>query len=137
MEKRSVAGIAIRDGQVFVAQRLPGGDLGGKWEFPGGKREAGESDQAALVREYLEEFKLTIDVGRPVGESAFQHNGQAYSLAAWEIKLADQPLQLAEHSTTAWVPASALAALDLADSDRSLVPAIQAFMARLAAASGG
>ncbi|MDR2110325.1 MAG: NUDIX domain-containing protein, partial [Spirochaetaceae bacterium] len=50
--RRSVAGIAVEGGRFFIAQRIPGGDLGGKWEFPGGKVEEGETDAEALIREY-------------------------------------------------------------------------------------
>ena len=48
------------DGRVLVAQRPPGRTMAGKWEFPGGKIEAGETPEAALVRELAEE--LGIDV---------------------------------------------------------------------------
>lgn len=122
MNKRSVAGIAIRHGTVFVGKRLPGGDLGGKWEFPGGKCEAGESDAQALQREYREEFAVDISVGEALAESAFVHNGHDYVLAAWTIALGSQNLVLLEHSECAWVDSRTLAALDLAESDRSLLP---------------
>ncbi|MBU0935296.1 MAG: NUDIX domain-containing protein [Spirochaetes bacterium] len=122
MKKRSVAGIAISQGAVFVGKRLPGGDLGGKWEFPGGKCEAGENDVQALQREYLEEFAVDITVGEALTESAFVHNGHDYVLAAWAISLHSQNLVLSEHSEWAWVDADTLAALDLAESDRSLLP---------------
>ncbi len=48
------------DGRVLVAQRPPGRTMAGMWEFPGGKIEAGETPEAALVRELAEE--LGIDV---------------------------------------------------------------------------
>jgi 8-oxo-dGTP diphosphatase len=130
MNKRSVAGIAIRQGRLFLGQRLPGGDLGSKWEFPGGKCEAGESDAEALKREYQEEFGLAIDVVAPICTSNFTHHGHHYDLAAWEISFAGTPVVLKEHSQIAWLELSELAGLDLADSDTTLVSGILAYLKR-------
>ena len=54
-----VIGIVLReDGRVLVCQRKPEGHLGGYWEFPGGKREPGESLEQCLVRELEEELAI-------------------------------------------------------------------------------
>ena len=57
-----VAAVIIRDGKVFATQRGYG-EFKDWWEFPGGKIEAGESPQQALVREIREELDATIEVG--------------------------------------------------------------------------
>ena len=49
-----------KEGRVLVAQRPAGKSMAGLWEFPGGKMEAGETPEAALIRELKEE--LSIDV---------------------------------------------------------------------------
>ncbi len=59
-----VAGVIERGGRVLVSQRGPDGGQPGRWEFPGGKREAGEGDRAALRREVAEELGIEIDVGQ-------------------------------------------------------------------------
>jgi 8-oxo-dGTP diphosphatase len=64
-----VCGVFVRDGRLLIVQRKPGGRHGGYWEFPGGKIEAGESAEHALVRELAEELGVTVRVGRLVGES--------------------------------------------------------------------
>ncbi|HET7448849.1 MAG TPA: (deoxy)nucleoside triphosphate pyrophosphohydrolase [Methyloceanibacter sp.] len=57
-----VAAVALlnRDGKVLVARRPPGRPLAGLWEFPGGKVEAGEEPETALIREILEELGIEI-----------------------------------------------------------------------------
>jgi 8-oxo-dGTP diphosphatase len=58
-----VAAALVNDaGKVLVQQRAPGGQHGNLWEFPGGKIEAGESPEAALVRELFEELRVAIAV---------------------------------------------------------------------------
>ena len=118
---RSIAGISIRGARVFVARRSQGGDMGGKWEFPGGKREAGEGDEAAALREFDEEFGLSIMAGAVIGESSFANNGKAYELAAILVSFEGEPAFLREHVECRWVGAEELVELDLADSDRSLL----------------
>ncbi|HEX2507196.1 MAG TPA: NUDIX domain-containing protein, partial [Miltoncostaeaceae bacterium] len=58
-----VAAVIERGGRILVSQRGPGVGQSGRWEFPGGKREAGESDRAALVRELREELGVDVDIG--------------------------------------------------------------------------
>ena len=59
-----VAAVALvdADGRVLISKRPEGKQLGGLWEFPGGKVEAGERPEAALIRELKEE--LAIDVAK-------------------------------------------------------------------------
>ena len=51
-------------GRILLARRTEGRDLAGLWEFPGGKREPGESPEAALVRELQEELGIDREGGR-------------------------------------------------------------------------
>ncbi len=53
-----VAAILERDGRLLIGQRRPGGSHALKWEFPGGKVEAGESPEQAIVRELREELAI-------------------------------------------------------------------------------
>lgn len=58
------AGLIFRAGRLLITQRHPDSHLGGLWEFPGGKREAGESYEQCLVRELREELDVEVQVGR-------------------------------------------------------------------------
>ncbi len=121
---RSVAGIARRGDLFFVGRRSMGGAMGGKWEFPGGKVEEGESDAEALKREWLEEFGVVIEVGKALAKAEFEHKGLCYALEAYEVSLEGEPAFLAEHSETAWLGLDALEALEFADSDRRLLESL-------------
>ncbi len=66
------AALVFRDGKLLITQRHPDAHLGGLWEFPGGKREAGESYEACLVRELREELGIEVRVGPRI--AALTHN---------------------------------------------------------------
>ena len=55
-----VAAVIEKDDKIFCAQRNLTKSMGGKWEFPGGKIEVGETNEEALVREISEEFDMDI-----------------------------------------------------------------------------
>jgi 8-oxo-dGTP diphosphatase len=60
---RVVAAMIDRDGKYLITQRRPTATLPLLWEFPGGRVEEGESDEAALARELKEEMEIEVDVG--------------------------------------------------------------------------
>src|SRR5277367_6922560 len=57
------AALIFRDGKLLITQRHADAHLGGLWEFPGGKLEAGETFEQCLVREIREELGVEISVG--------------------------------------------------------------------------
>ena len=66
MEARIIevsAGLIFRDGKLLITQRPAAAHLGGLWEFPGGKREPGESFEQCLARELREELGVEVAVG--------------------------------------------------------------------------
>lgn len=60
------AAVLRRDGRVLITRRPEDTALGGLWEFPGGKRESGETLEACLKRELREELGIEVSVGRQV-----------------------------------------------------------------------
>jgi 8-oxo-dGTP diphosphatase len=126
--KRSVAGIAVERGRVFVARRKAGGDLGGKWEFPGGKVEDGERDEDALRREFQEEFGVEVEPGPLLASAQFEHNGQPFLLNAYRIFFNSDNYRLVEHTEWQWAALGVIERLDFAGSDAKLFPALQAYL---------
>jgi len=123
--KRSVAGIAIEEGKVFIARRKAGGDMGGKWEFPGGKVEEGEGDADALRREFLEEFGVAIVVGELLASGEFFHNEHKYALNGYRVFFESLHFNLIDHDECRWASLDEIETLDFTDSDRLLFPPLQ------------
>lgn len=122
--KRSVAGIALNEGRYLIAKRLPGGDMGGRWEFPGGKIEEGEDCWKALEREFMEEFGIKVKATLPIGEAVFKHGEQDFLLSAFWVELPRNLMNIAltEHSEWRWASLDEILELDFTDSDRKLLP---------------
>ncbi|WP_028669446.1 8-oxo-dGTP diphosphatase MutT [Saccharospirillum impatiens] len=78
-------GIVVRDDQVLIAKRQDHQHQGGFWEFPGGKVEAGETAQQALVREFQEEVGLELDptLMTPLMQLPFDYGDRTVQLDTW------------------------------------------------------
>ncbi len=59
-----VAALIVREGRLLIARRPEGRHMAGRWEFPGGKLEKGESPEDAVEREIREELGLDVRAGR-------------------------------------------------------------------------
>lgn len=124
--RRSIAGVAFREGKILIAKRKAGGDIGLRWEFPGGKVEEGEDDACAIRREFLEEFGVAVEPGFLLGTRIFKRRGESWELAAWVVRIAEgSGFDLREHSQVAWVSPEDLESFDLAESDRLLLGLIR------------
>lgn len=113
-------------GEVLIAKRPEGKAMAGLWEFPGGKVEAGESPEAALVRELKEELGITV---QEAALTAFMFVSHAYTdfhllmptyvCRAWQ----GAPAAL-EHVELRWVAPNALAEFAMPAADAPIVEAI-------------
>ncbi|MBP5157530.1 MAG: NUDIX domain-containing protein [Treponema sp.] len=128
----SIACIVLRDGRLLIAHRNPVGQMGGRWEFPGGKREPGEDDAAAVVREFREEFGVDVEVGSKIAEATFVHNGRNVALHAYRVFVphdgVETPYSLSEHTEYRWALPSELEGLNFVDSDMKLYPAVRRYV---------
>ena len=121
---RSIACIDYRDGKIFIAKRQMVGDMGGRWEFPGGKIEEGEDLQTAVVREMQEEFGVTVKVGRKITSGSFTHKGKPCTLDVLEVTFPhdgiEKRFELTEHTDYMWTDLDSIPQLNFVDSDLSI-----------------
>lgn len=126
MKTVHVVGAAIvRGGACLVAQRSSTMSSPGKWEFPGGKVEADETPQAALVREIQEELGLDIDVGAFLGRGTAQVGTRLIALDVFAARVIGGALGLREHAQIVWATEGTLGALDWADADVPVLDAVR------------
>jgi 8-oxo-dGTP diphosphatase len=121
---RSIACIDYRNGKIFIAKRQMVGDMGGRWEFPGGKIEDGEDLQQAVVREMQEEFGVTVTVGSKITSGSFTHRGKPCSLDVLEVHFhhdgMSQSFILTEHTEYKWAELDEIPNLNFVDSDLAI-----------------
>ncbi|MEY4239383.1 MAG: hypothetical protein RL339_1984 [Pseudomonadota bacterium] len=122
------AALIAANGRILVHQRKAGADLGGLWEFPGGKVEPGETPDSALVRELAEELAIAVDAADLVylaeaSEPGNPHVILLYTCRRWQ----GEPACLVGEAI-AWVTPADLLTLDMPPLDvplaRELISAI-------------
>lgn len=121
------AAILRRGGRVLVAQRRGPEWLAGKWEFPGGKIEAGESGEACLARELREELGIEVEVGRLLGVFEHSYPQLRVALHAYGATLLEGEPVAHDHSAVRWVEPGELRDIDWAPAD---VPIVDAWLRR-------
>lgn len=117
---RVVAGVARRGDCVLIGRRRHDDVLGGVWEFPGGKVEAGESPEQALIREFLEEFGAEIRVKNYIGARTHTYSDRIIELVGYEVELLTPVQYQNAHEGLAWVRLGELNSFALAPADEFL-----------------
>ena len=125
---RVVAAVIVREKnkqkQIFATQRGYGEFKGG-WEFPGGKIEAGETSQDALIREINEELDARINVGELLDTIEYDYPAFHLSMACFLCELATDHLELKEHEDAKWLTIEELNSVDWLPADVTLVDKIK------------
>ena len=115
-----VAAIIIRDGKVFATQRGYG-EWKDWWEFPGGKIEAGECPQEALVREIREELEAEIQVGELIETIEWDYPDFHLTMHCFVCSLVSESMHLNEHEDSAWLTRETLHSVKWLPADEGLI----------------
>jgi 8-oxo-dGTP diphosphatase len=119
------AALFDRDGQVLIAQRPVGKPLAGRWEFPGGKVDAGESERQALARELREELGIEVLAARPFMRLTHAYAERDVELSLWIVeRFSGEPRSL-DAQALKWVAPARLAAEDILEADEPFIEALR------------
>ncbi len=118
-----VVAALIQDGQgrYLITRRRGRSHLAGMWEFPGGKREAGESLEAALRRELTEELSAVFSVGEKVETVRWDYPQRTVVIHFYRCRFESGTIEPLESQAMEWVSPERLKELDFPPADRELI----------------
>ena len=118
--------IVERDGLVLATQRGPGMSLPGKWEFPGGKIDPGQTPADCLRRELVEELALEVRLEASLPPSTHTYPTFTVTLYPFVCSILRGTMVLLEHSAARWLARNDLPSLDWAAAD---IPVLTDYLA--------
>ena len=101
------------------------GEFKGKWEFPGGKLEAGETSQQALIREIQEELAVKIEVGELIDTIEYDYPTFHLSMDCFLCVVVDGEIILKEAEAARWLGKYELYSVDWLPADIALIEKLQ------------
>ncbi len=126
----AAAALVDSDGRVLIAQRPPGKQLAGLWEFPGGKVEAGETPEAALIRELREELGIEVTPACLAPFVFASHTYETFHLLMplYLIRRWEGVVSAREHAAVKWVRPAGLGDYPMPPADEPLVAYLRDFL---------
>ena len=127
MRSIEVVAAVLRDtrGRILLTRRTEGRDLAGRWEFPGGKREPGETPEQALVREIDEELGIRIEaIGERLINVPQRYPDKRLTLDVRDIPRWSGHPRGREGQALVWVPPQKLRSYEMPPADRPVVAAL-------------
>ena len=121
---RVVAAIIIDNGKVFATQRGYGEFKDG-WEFPGGKIDAGETPEEALVREIKEELDTEVEIQELLDTVEYDYPNFHLSMDCFICKIKSGDLVLKEHEAATWLTKEKLNSVEWLPADITLIDKIK------------
>ena len=120
-----VVAAVIHDGGRILATQRGYGEFKDKWEFPGGKMEAGESREVALRREIREELDTEIAVGKLLCTVEYDYPAFHLTMHCYLCSVVSGTLELKEHESARWLSADVLESVDWLPADIQVIPIIR------------
>ena len=121
---RVSAAVIHRDGKIFATKRGYG-EYKGKWEFPGGKREEGESGEEGVDREIREELDSKVRIERLICTTDYDYPTFHLTMDVYLSTLIEGKLTLLEHEDAKWVSLDSIDNLDWLPADWSVIDEIK------------
>lgn len=128
MKTVRVVAAVIRDNDRIFATARGYGDLKGGWEFPGGKIEAGETPEAALKREIMEELDIEISVGSLIDTIEYDYPAFHLSMDCFWCEIVSGEIVLKEAEAARWLTRETLDSVEWLPADITLIEKIRAEM---------
>lgn len=122
-----VAALIVHDGRIFATQRGYG-EWRGWWEFPGGKKEPGETPEEALVREIREELATEISVDRYVTTVEWDYPTFHLIMRCYLCSVVSGSLTLLEHEAAAWLDREHLRSVKWLPADEAILDEIDGLL---------
>lgn len=122
-----VAAIIVDGDKIFATQRGYGEFQGG-WEFPGGKIEAGETPEAALIREIKEELDTEIIVKELIDTVEYDYPNFHLSMQCFICNIKSGDLVLKEHEAAKWLTKETLDSVEWLPADEGLIEKLRGMM---------
>lgn len=120
-----VCALIERGGLLLVAQRAAGKALAGKWEFPGGKIDPGETAFEAIVREIHEELGCFVEPIQQLDSCVHHYPTFIITLHPIICQLSEGEPRALEHAAVGWVDRADIRSLDLAEAD---IPVLEEYL---------
>ena len=115
-----VAAIIYKDGAYFATQRGYG-EFEGKWEFPGGKIEPGESRESALKREIQEELGIDITINKFLCTTDYDYPSFHLTMHSYLCNVKSGDIELREHKSARWLMPEELGSVEWLPADEDIV----------------
>lgn len=125
MKTVRVAAAVIRDNNRIFATARGYGAFKGKWEFPGGKIETGETPQEALKREIREELATEVEVGELIDTIEYDYPDFHLVMECFWCKVVNGELELKEHEAAKWLIREKLYSVEWLPADMRLIEKIK------------